>query len=270
MATYAVGDLQGCLDPLRRLLDKVTFDPARDRVWFVGDLVNRGPDSAGTLRFIRSLGERAVSVLGNHDLHLLVAAGGHARIHRGDTFQDVLAAPDRDELLDWLRRLPLFHVEGPWAMVHAGLLPAWTIAQAAALAREAEDLLRSDRYDDFLSTMYGNRPDAWEDDLVGWDRARVIVNAMTRLRICSPEGVMEFHHKGELEDVPAGYIPWFEAPHRRGADHTVLFGHWSALGCRQGPGYVSLDSGCLWGRALTAYRLEDGRVFQIDCPASAG
>lgn len=270
MATYAVGDLQGCLDALRRLLDKVAFDPAEDRVWFVGDLVNRGPDSAGTLRFIRSLGDRAVSVLGNHDLHLLVAAGGHARIHRGDTFQDVLNGPDREELLDWLRRRPLFHVEGRWAMVHAGLLPSWTIAQASGLAREAEGLLRSDAYDDFLSTMYGNRPDAWEDDLAGWDRARVIVNAMTRLRICSPAGVMEFHHKGELEDIPAGYLPWFDLPHRRGTDHTVLFGHWSALGCRQGPGYVALDSGCLWGRALTAYRLEDGQVFQIDCPALAG
>lgn len=269
MSTYVVGDLQGCLDPLQRLLDRVRFDPASDRVWFVGDLVNRGPDSLGVLRLIRGLGDRAIAVLGNHDLHLLVAAGGHARIHRGDTFQDVLAAPDRDELLDWLRHLPLFHLDGPWAMVHAGLLPSWTIDKAASLAREAEDLLRSERCDDFLRTMYGNRPDAWEDDLVGWDRARVIVNAMTRLRICTPSGVMEFHHKGELEDIPAGYVPWFDAPHARGDRHTVLFGHWSALGCREGPGYVSLDSGCLWGRALSAYRLEDGAVFQIDCPALA-
>ncbi|MBL8533295.1 MAG: symmetrical bis(5'-nucleosyl)-tetraphosphatase [Betaproteobacteria bacterium] len=269
MSTFVVGDLQGCLDPLVRLLDHCGFDAARDRLWCVGDLVNRGPDSLGILRFVRGLGDRATVVLGNHDLHLLVAGGGHAPLHRGDTFQDVLAAPDRDELLDWLRHRPLFHVEGPWALVHAGLLPQWTVEKARALAAEAEALLQSDRCDEFLRSMYGNKPDRWDDDLQGWDRARVIVNAMTRLRVCTPQGVMEFRHKGELEDIPPGYLPWYEVPGRCSRTHTLLFGHWSALGYRIGPDYVALDSGCLWGRSLTALRLEDRRAFHVACRAEA-
>lgn len=270
MSTYAIGDLQGCLDALQRLLEEIRFDDSRDRLWFVGDLVNRGPDSLGVLRFVRGLGPRAVAVLGNHDLHLLVAAGGFAGLHREDTFQDVLAAPDREACIDWLRHRPLLHVEGDWAMVHAGLLPQWTVERAAALARETEDLLRSDQCDDFLRTMYGNHPDRWDDGLAGWDRARVVVNAMTRMRVCTPDGVMEFRHKGELANIPAGHVPWFDVPERRSRSHTILFGHWSALGFRRGEGYVALDSGCLWGRALTAFRLEDGKPFHVPCPAQGG
>ena len=267
MSTYVIGDLQGCLEPLQRLLETCGFSRRADRLWFVGDMVNRGPDSLGVLRFIRDLGDQAVCVLGNHDLHLLVAAGGHSPLHSGDTFQDVLDAPDREPLLEWLRHRSLFHVEDGWAMVHAGLMPQWTVPRARELAAEAEALLRSDRCDGFLRTMYGNHPDRWDDALCGWDRARVIVNAMTRMRVCSDEGVMEFRHKGDPADIPAGYRPWFEVPGRRSTSHTLLFGHWSALGYRSGPGYVSLDSGCLWGRSLTALRLEDRRVFHVPCRA---
>ncbi|MFO1320995.1 MAG: symmetrical bis(5'-nucleosyl)-tetraphosphatase [Burkholderiales bacterium] len=265
MATYAIGDIQGCGDPLKRLLDRVRFDPATDRLWFVGDLVNRGPDSLGVLRLIRALGDRAVVVLGNHDLHLLVAASGHERIRRGDTFQDVLAAPDREELLDWLRRRPLFHVEGGYAMVHAGLLPQWSIDTAARLAREVEAMLRGNERDRFFRNMYGNTPDRWDDRLMDIDRWRTIVNAMTRMRICSPAGVMEFQHKGELDDVPPGNLPWFDVPLRQSRTHTIVFGHWSALGVVRGADYLALDSGCVWGRTLTAVRLEDGRICDVPC-----
>lgn len=265
MATYAIGDVQGCFEPLVRLLDRIRFDPGLDRLWFVGDLVNRGPASLQVLRFLRSLGDRAVVVLGNHDLHLLVAAAGHGRDDPSDTFHDVLAAPDRGALLDWLRTRKLMHVEGGYAMVHAGLLPQWTIEQAASLAREVERVLAGDHADGLYRHMYGNRPDSWDDALEGWDRLRAIVNAMTRMRICTPEGVMEFRHKGELEDIPPGHLPWFDAPARRSRTHTVVFGHWSALGFVRGPDHVALDSGCLWGRDLTAFRLEDEAVFQVPC-----
>ncbi|MEO8038965.1 MAG: symmetrical bis(5'-nucleosyl)-tetraphosphatase [Betaproteobacteria bacterium] len=269
MATYAIGDLQGCFEPLERLLDAIGYSRSRDRLWFVGDLVNRGPASLEVLRFAKDLGERAVCVLGNHDLHLLVAAAGFAKLHRGDTLDAILEAPDRDALLDWLRACPLMHVEGEYAMVHAGLLPQWTIEQALALAREAEAALRVGDAVEFFRHMYGNRPDHWEDELAGWDRLRVIVNAMTRLRICTAEGVMEFSHKGELADIPDGFMPWFDVPGRRSTTHTVLCGHWSALGLRNGPRLLALDTGCLWGRSLTAVRLEDRQLFRVSCPEQA-
>jgi len=266
MATYAIGDLQGCFRPLMRLLDRVGFDRSRDRLWFVGDLVNRGPGSLEVLRFVRDLGDRAVVTLGNHDLHLLVVADGFAKRHPDDTLGEILAAPDRDELLAWLRTRPLFHTEGEFAMVHAGLLPGWTIPQAVDLAAEAEAALAGPDHREFFRHMYGNKPVRWDDALEGWDRLRVVINAFTRLRICTPDGAMEFRHKGELADIPEGYVPWFDVPGRRSLSHTTVFGHWSALGCRIGEGYVSLDSGCLWGRALTALRLDDRQVFQIACP----
>jgi len=269
MATYAIGDLQGCFEPLERLLGEVGYSRSRDRLWFVGDLVNRGPASLQVLRFVKHLGEGAVTVLGNHDLHLLVAAAGFAKLHRGDTLDAILEAPDRDALLDWLRACPLMHVEGDYAMVHAGLLPQWTIAQALALAREAELALRDIEPIEFFRHMYGNRPDHWDDALVGWDRLRVIVNAMTRLRICTPEGRMEFSHKGELADIPQGYMPWFDVPGRSSTTHTVLCGHWSALGLRNGPRLLALDTGCLWGRCLTAVRLEDRKLFRVSCQGQA-
>lgn len=265
MATYAIGDLQGCFEPLQRLLGEIGFSPSRDRLWFVGDLVNRGPDSLEVLRFVHDLGDVAITVLGNHDLHLLVAAAGQAKLHRGDTLDEILSAPDRLELLDWLRARPLLHVEGEYAMVHAGLLPQWSIDRSLDLAGEAEQALRGKSHVEFYRHMYGNRPDRWDDGLAGWDRLRVIVNAMTRLRICTPEGVMEFSHKGELADIPHGYLPWFDVPGRRNATHTVLCGHWSALSLRIEPRLLALDTGCLWGRALTAVRLEDRKLFRVSC-----
>ncbi len=269
MATYAIGDLQGCFAPLQQLLGEIGYSRARDRLWFVGDVVNRGPASLEALRFVRDLGAGAVMVLGNHDLHLLVSAWGGRKIHKDDTLDDILAAPDRAQLLDWLRRQPLMHVEGDYAMVHAGLLPQWTIGQALDLAGEAEVALRADDHEAFYARMYGNDPDRWHDSLAGWDRLRVIVNAMTRLRICTPDGVMEFAHKGELTDVPDGYLPWFDVPARRSTSHTIVCGHWSALGLRSGSRLLALDTGCLWGRALTAVRLEDRKLFSVACPAPA-
>ena len=269
MTTYAIGDVQGCFDELRRLLDAFRFDGASDRLWFVGDLVNRGPASLATLRFVRDLGDRAVVVLGNHDLHLLAVALGHARIRSDDTLDDVIAAPDRDELLDWLRRLPMIHVFGNYTLVHAGLLPQWDIAKAGSLAREVESELRGPAYREFLSKLYGSRPDRWADDLRGADRLRVIVNAMTRLRFCTPEGVMEFDTKGETTQAPDGYLPWFDVPGRKSAGSTIICGHWSALGLRLGPKLLALDSGCVWGGQLSAIRLDDRLLYQVPCGANA-
>jgi len=266
MSTYAIGDVQGCLDALRRLLERCAFDPAADTLWFVGDLVNRGTQSAETLRFIRSLGDRAVVTLGNHDLHLLVVAAGHSRPHRGDTIDDILDAPDREELLAWLRQRKLMHYEHGVAMLHAGLLPQWTIPQALALAREAETALRAPDHDTFLAALYGNQPARWSDDLTGHDRLRVIVNALTRLRVCTPDGTMEFSHKGAPRDFPAGFTPWFDIPTRASRGTPIVCGHWSALGLITRPDFYAIDTGCLWGRALTALRIEDRQVFQIPCP----
>jgi bis(5'-nucleosyl)-tetraphosphatase (symmetrical) len=265
MSIYAIGDIQGCYDELRRLLDTVAFDPARDRLWLVGDLVNRGPQSVEVLRFLRGLGDRAISVLGNHDLHLLVVAAGVRKPHRSDTLDGILAAPDRGELLAWLRRQRLMHADNGYAMVHAGLLPQWNIAQALALAREVEAALQGPDHGEFLAQMYGNTPAQWQDSLTGFDRLRVIVNAMTRLRVCTPEGVMEFSHKTAPEGAPAGYLPWFDIPQRASRDTPVLFGHWAALGLTLRPDLLGLDSGCVWGRRLTAVRLEDRRIFQCGC-----
>jgi bis(5'-nucleosyl)-tetraphosphatase (symmetrical) len=265
MTTYAIGDIQGCFDSFRRLLDLVRFDPARDRLWLVGDLVNRGPHSLETLRFVKGLGEAAVTVLGNHDLHLAMLAEGYSRKHADDTLDAILDAPDRGELLAWLRHRPMMHVEDGHALVHAGLLPQWSVAQARALAGEVEAALRAENYRDFLANMWGSEPPCWRDDLSGWPRLRVIVNAMTRMRFCSLDGVMEFKVKGELADAPAGYLPWFAVPGRRSADHVLVTGHWSALGLRIEPNLLALDSGCLWGRHLTAVKLPEREVYQVDC-----
>ena len=268
MATYAVGDIQGCFNSLERLLDKCAFSPARDRLWLVGDMVNRGPKSLETLRFIKSLGDSALTVLGNHDLYLLMVAEGGAKARgKDDTLQPILEAADRDELLDWLRRQPLCHVEGGYCMVHAGLLPQWTTQQARALAREAETTLQGRKYREFIVNMWGSKPDCWSDDLSGWPRLRVIVNAMTRMRFCTERGVMDFHAKGETFKAPKGYMPWFEVPGRKSAEAVLVTGHWSALGLKVTDNLLALDSGCLWGGHLTALRLEDRRIFQVDCSA---
>ena len=250
------------------MLASFPFDPARDRLLFVGDLVNRGPDSLGCLRFVKSLGDRAVSVFGNHDLHLLCVAEGVERKRKRDTLDELLGAPDRGELLAWLRERPLLHEEGGFVVVHAGLLPEWTVEKAGALAREVEARLRGADYRTFLARMYGDEPARWDDGLTGVDRLRVIVNAMTRLRVCAGDGAMALDFKGEPGEVPRGTIPWFDIDGRRSADHTIVFGHWSALGLVQRNDVVALDSGCVWGRSLTAMRLEDRRLFQVPCPGA--
>ncbi len=265
MSTYAIGDIQGCFDSFMRLLERCAFDPGQDKLWLVGDLVNRGPRSLDTLRFVRDLGAAAVTVLGNHDLALLMAAEDFGKRGKGDTFDEILAAPDRNELLDWLRHQPLCHVEGEYCMVHAGLLPQWSVKKARALAAEVEAMLTGDQWREFMANMWGSEPASWQKGLEGWPRLRVIVNAMTRMRFCSPTGEMDFRIKGEVAKGPEGFLPWFEVPDRRSADTVLITGHWSALGLKILPNLLAIDSGCLWGGALTAIRLEDRQVFQVDC-----
>ena len=262
MAIYAIGDIQGCFDEFRALLDRIHFDPAGDRLWLVGDLVNRGPASLAVLRLVRDLGELATVVLGNHDLYLLMVAAGFRKRGKDDTLAAVLAAPDRESLLDWLARRPLMHVEDGFAMVHAGLAPQWSVPFARTLAGEVEGVLRSARRKGFLAQLHGNRPDQWEDRLKGQDRLRFIVNAMTRMRFCSAGGRLQFGAKGPPGSQPKGLLPWFDVPHRASRTHTIVCGHWSALGFRRELGLLALDSGCLWGGDLTAVRLDDGLVFR--------
>jgi bis(5'-nucleosyl)-tetraphosphatase (symmetrical) len=271
LATYAIGDLQGCFAPLERLLEAIAFDRARDRLWFVGDLVNRGPDSARCLRFVKDLGESALTVLGNHDLHLLCVAEGIHGMGKRDTFRDVLDDPRRDELLAWLRQRPLMHVERGFVLVHAGVLPAWSVRQARGLAAELESSLHGSGYRELLANLWGDEPREWRDDLTGWDRLRVVVNAMTRMRMCDATGAMALGYKGEPgEEAPAGLTPWFDVPGRRNRDATILFGHWSALGLDVREDVVGLDSGCIWGRSLSAIRLEDRAVFEVPCEGVRG
>ncbi len=262
MAIYAIGDIQGCHQALLRVLEQCRFDPAADRLWIVGDIVNRGPESLQALRFLRDLGDAATVVLGNHDLYLLMAAAGGARLDGDDTLSPVLDAPDRDGLLAWLAQQPLMHVEGGYALLHAGLLPGWTLARARELAGEVSAALAGPDAEDFLRSLAGNQPEYWSDDLAGWDRLRTIVNAFTRMRFCSPDGRMALCAKGPPDQPPAGAVPWFRVPQRLSRTHTVVCGHWSALGFYCGDGVIALDSGCVWGGKLTAFCLDDGRVFQ--------
>ena len=263
MATYAIGDIQGCYAPLERMLDRIAFDPAGDRLWIVGDLVNRGPDSLRVLRLLRDLGDAASIVLGNHDLYLLMVDAGLKRSLGDDTLYQVLEAPDREELIDWLSCLPLLRVQGEYVLVHAGLLPGWTVTRAEALAGEVSAALAGKRAKEFLLNLAGNQPERWSDGLRGWDRLRVIVNAMTRLRFCSAEGRMDLRAKGAPQKAPPGMMPWFRVPGRESLTHTIVCGHWSALGFYREPGLIALDSGCVWGGKLTALRIEDGAVFQV-------
>ncbi len=263
MALYAIGDIQGCHAEFCELLSLVGFSPACDRLWLVGDLVNRGPDSLAVLREVKALGPAATVVLGNHDLHLLTVAAGHRRPHHSDTLSPILEAPDRDELLHWLARRPLAVAEDGLLMVHAGVLPQWSVDDVLARSREVESVLAGDRAEDFLQALYGDHPDAWEDDLDGYDRLRIIVNVFTRMRFCTPDGRMEFREKRGAAHAPAGFAPWFAHEARRTAGTRVVCGHWSTLGLMLAPTVLMLDSGCLWGGAMTAMRLPDGHVWQV-------
>jgi bis(5'-nucleosyl)-tetraphosphatase (symmetrical) len=269
MALYAIGDVQGCYDELRRLLEALRFDPAADRLWFTGDLVNRGPKSLETLRFVRSLGSAAVTVLGNHDLHLLAVAQGDSRAKRRDTFGDVLGAPDRDELLAWLRRQPLLHGEGGFYLIHAGLPPQWTIEEAARHAAEVEACLSGEGAEEFFQRMYGDLPDLWTGSLDYWDRLRFATNCLTRMRYCGRDGRIDLKHKGAPGSQPASLPPWFAAPGRRSAGAKIVFGHWSTLGFHVENGAYCLDTGCLWGGELTALRL-DGDFERTSVPNPSG
>ncbi len=264
MATFAVGDIQGCYDALQRLVDAIGFRPGSDRLWLAGDLVNRGPDSLRVLRWARALGDGAVVVLGNHDLHLLAVASGLGPPRRRDTLRGVLDAPDGPELLDWLRRQRLMHHEDGFAMVHAGLLPEWTIGEALELAREVERELR-DAPRRLFESMYGDEPSRWSDALAGADRHRVVVNALTRLRMLGPSGEMRLSYTAAPSDAPAGLVSWFDVPGRASAGTPIVCGHWAALGLVLRPDLIALDTGCVWGRRLTAVRLEDRALFQVEC-----
>ena len=266
MALFVIGDLQGCAGQLDLLLERVfTLSPDAQCV-FVGDIVNRGPDSLGSLRRLRALGERARCVLGNHDLHLLAVAHGLRKASPSDTFDSLLSAPDRDELLDWLRQQPLALMAQDHLIVHAGVLPQWTAQQTLSLADEVSTVLRSNNWLDFLRAMYGNEPLRWQDNLEGNDRLRCVVNALTRLRFCTAEGEMEFHSKEGPGQTPPGYMPWFEVPNRRSQDTTIVFGHWSTLGLVLRPNVIGLDTGCVWGGQLSALRLRDRMLVQVECP----
>jgi bis(5'-nucleosyl)-tetraphosphatase (symmetrical) len=270
VAFYLVGDIQGCDAALGQLLAEIDFSASRDTLYVLGDLVNRGPDSLGTLRRLVSLGPSAQCVLGNHDLHLLAVANGVRPAGQRDTLAQVMAAPDAPALLGWLRQQPLARSAHGILMVHAGVLPCWSAEQTLALAEEVSAVLRSPECAEFLHAMYGNTPDHWRDDLQGAERLRVVVNALTRLRFCSAQGVMEFDSKEGAGAAPEGFMPWFDVPGRRTAQDTVAFGHWSTLGWLGRTDVIGLDTGCVWGGCLTALRLgHQGAAherIQIQCP----
>jgi bis(5'-nucleosyl)-tetraphosphatase (symmetrical) len=265
MATYAIGDVQGCDDALQRLVRRIQFDPVSDRLWFVGDLVNRGPGSLEVLRYIKRLGTSAVVVLGNHDLFLLAVAEDIATPSAQDTLQPILDAPDRDELLGWIRQQRLLYHEASLLLVHAGLLPQWSLREAEGLAHEAEAGLRGPYYKDVLLALYPSKHLQWSSNLTGPTRLATIIKVLTRLRACSTDGIMESSYSGPPDHIPAGFLPWFriENPERRNT--TVVCGHWASLGLYCEENLLAIDSGCVWGRQLTAIRLEDRKIFQVDC-----
>jgi len=277
MALYLIGDVQGCDGALQNLLDVISFSPSRDTLFLLGDLVNRGPDSAGVLRRLMRYGQAAQCLLGNHDLHLLATAHGARKPSRKDTLAQVLNAPDRPAMLDWLRQqrmaILLPHQNVKYLLVHAGVLPGWSATKTVALAQEVEMVLRSPDLPEFLHQMYGNAPAGWHDHLTGVDRLRVIVNALTRLRFCTPAGEMEFSVSDGADAAPPGYLPWFDVPGRQSADVRVAFGHWSTLGWLDRPDVLALDTGCVWGGSLSALKLSQGpggqntpELIQVRCP----
>ncbi len=266
MATYAVGDIQGCYDPLRRLLDEVHFEPEHDQLWSVGDIVNRGPSSLAVLRFLRELGGAFRGVLGNHDLHLLAVMSGAREVRRKDTLTEVLEAPDANELQHWLSQLPLAHHERGRLMVHAGVVPSWDLRQTLDRAQEVHDVLRSGDSRAFFEDMYGNDPDHFDESLHGTARLRTITNVLTRLRFCSADDRLDFDNKRDAAQPPPGMKPWFEHAHRKLSSVPILFGHWAALRGRvDAPNLFALDTACVWGHRLTALRLEDRLRFSCDC-----
>jgi len=258
MSTYAIGDVQGCYDPLRRLLDKLQFDPAQDQLWFTGDLINRGPQSLETLRFVISLAENAKTILGNHECHFLAVARGHKTAHRADTFQPLIDAPDASALIDWLQQQPFLYEDSTlgYSMIHAGLPPQWSMTDARQCAVELEAVFKSDAIDAFLAVMYGDQPACWDSSLKGNERLRFIINCFTRLRYCDEQGQLNLKEKGAIGSQAEGLIPWFDAPKRKTANEKLLFGHWSTLGLQQKNNAICLDSGCLWGGQLSAIKLD--------------
>lgn len=266
MAIYAIGDVQGCYDELLRLLDAITFNEQSDQLWFVGDLVNRGPKSLETLRFIKALGDSAVAVLGNHDMHLLAAACSVPSSNTKAALKEVLAAPDRDELIDWLRHRPLFHHDEHFCMVHAGIPPQWDFKKTQKMAQEVEKALQSNAYKSLLKAMYGDKPDLWSPVLRGTSRLRFIINCFTRMRYCDAEGRLEMNFNGSPGSQPNHLMPWFTVPNRKSVDMKIVFGHWSSLGYYEGHNCYAIDTGCLWGGQLTALKLGEQVVrFSIDC-----
>jgi len=265
---FLVGDVQGCAEAFERLLAEIDFSPSRDRLVAMGDLVNRGPSSLAVLRRMAAFGDAATCLLGNHDLHLLAVAHGVRALHRGDTFGDVLAAAERGACLEWLRRRPLAHLEAGWLCVHAGVVPQWDLAQTLALAAEFAALLSGPDLPAFLRVMYGNEPDRWSDALSGAERWRFVVNTLTRIRFCTDDGRLDFKTKEGAGAAPPGHRPWFDVPGRRTAGQPIAFGHWSTLGLISSPELLAIDTGCVWGGALTAVRVDGGRreVVQVRCP----
>jgi bis(5'-nucleosyl)-tetraphosphatase (symmetrical) len=271
MSIYAIGDIQGCYDELQRLLDKIHFDPSKDKLWFAGDLINRGPKSLQVLRFVKSLGDQAVTVLGNHDLHLLALSQGNRSHNKQGTLKDILEAPDRQELIEWLRHRPVMvrHNKKGYSMLHAGLPPQWDLSTAMACARELENALRGPKFTKFCQVMYGDQPDLWSQKLDGMERLRFITNCFTRLRYCTREGRISLKEKGPPKEQGNGVVPWFEAPGRLTQKERIIFGHWSTLGYYQQSNICCLDSGCFWGGKLTALRLRKNKPpepYQISCP----
>ena len=268
MATYAIGDLQGCAEEFDKLLEKIEFQPSRDTLWLVGDLVNRGPDSVGVLRRVIGLGRSAITVLGNHDLHLLATVAGRRDLSPSDTFQDVLEAPDADELIDWLRHRPLLHYDASArrVLVHAGIPPAWTVRDAQTQAREIETLLRGRRWRYALRGMYGNEPEMWSSKLDREERRRFTINALTRMRYCDRRGRLDLRYSGPPGTQTKGLLPWFDVPDRKAANAHIVFGHWAALGLLRRADVTALDTGCAWGERLTAVRLDGpGRSVSVRC-----
>lgn len=266
MAIYAIGDIQGCYDELQRLLDVIKFDNSSDQLWFVGDLVNRGPQSLQTLRFVKSLGAAAITVLGNHDLHLLAASCLEKEAQKRNALHQVLEAPDCDELMDWLRRRPLFHFQNDYCLLHAGLPPQWDFAQTVKMARKAEATLQGPGYRDFLKKMYGNKPKRWSAHLKGINEIRFIINCFTRMRYCEKDGSLDFSFSCAPGFQPDHLMPWFQMPKRKNSDMQIIFGHWSTLGFHAGQNCYGIDTGCLWGGQLTALKLSNPvERISIDC-----